>query len=280
MKMNEMIFNMDNIIENLIITVIYVAFILLIRYALLQLISSWKIRKQDERRKWIVQIRYISIFIIFLGLIIIWAAQIRTLAFSIVAFAVALVLAFKETLANPIGSLVKSSNRLFDVGDRIEINGIRGDVIDHTFFCTTVYEVSSSHNIQKYTGRIVKIPNAFFLSHSVFNETTSSPYFLHTIRLPIANTDNWQRAESILLNAAREETKEFLDDAKKYLKRLEDKEGIVAPDLAPQVFIDVSDKDVVELHLRTPLRYDLKGIIEQNIIRKFASEFYEKESAN
>jgi len=274
--MNMQQFNVDTetIINHLIVSVIYIVGVFLFRATLIRLITSWRVKQQDERRKWIVQIRYLSITAIFLGLVVIWATEIRMLAFSIVAFAVALVIAFKEMLSNVVGSLVKSSNRLFEVGDRIEIDGIRGDVIDHTFFITTVFEVLPSRNLQKYTGRIVKIPNSTFLVKHLYNETSSARYFLHTMIIPLSTDADWHKAEKILLTAAVEETKSFIDSAKKYLQKLEKREGIQSPDLTPIVFLDIPEKDIITLHLRTPLRYDLKGIIEQNILRKFATEFY------
>lgn len=263
-----------HIISNLITSILFLVIVLISRYSIIKLVASWKLKNPDDKRKWIVHIRNLSASVLLLGLVIIWADEIRTLAISIVAVAAALVIGTKEILSCFLGGLLKVSNKLFEVGDRIEVQGKRGDVLDHTFLVTTLYEVGHNGRLEKYTGRILKLPNSVFLTHAVINDTNSAQYSLHTIRIPIPVHMNWTKAEKILLSAAEEETRAYLYHAKRHLTRLENREGIEVPGVEPKIFIDFSDRGGVLLHLRIPVKSSLKGKIEQTILRRFANEFY------
>ncbi|MFT5604801.1 MAG: small-conductance mechanosensitive channel [Paracoccaceae bacterium] len=104
---------------------------------------SWRfirriVNAAELRRKWLVQSRN---GLVLLGLVIIWGEELRTLALSIVALAVAFVVATKELILCITGSIIKTASCSFDIGDRIQIKDYCGDVIDHNLLATTLLEV-------------------------------------------------------------------------------------------------------------------------------------------
>ena len=118
------------------------------------------------RRRWSVTIRNTLILVSIIGLAIIWAPQLQNFAVSLIAIAVALVLATKELLDCLTGSLLRTASKAYAVGDRIEINGTRGNVVDHNFLTTTLLEIGPGQTSHQYTGRAIVIPNNQLLSHS------------------------------------------------------------------------------------------------------------------
>src|SRR5690554_606031 len=84
--------------------------VLVLRAILSKLIRS-SIQATELRRKWLVQTRNGLILVFLLGLVLIWGQELRTLALSIVAIAVAFVVATKELILCFIGSLVKGGAR-------------------------------------------------------------------------------------------------------------------------------------------------------------------------
>jgi len=128
-------------------------------------------------RRWIATTRNIFLFLLLLGLILIWAPQLRTFALSVAAVAVAIVIATKEMILCVSGSLMRASTRAFAVGDWIEVSGVRGEVVDHTLLATTLQEFeSTSFN---YTGRTAVVPNSVFLSSPIRNLTVARDYTFH-----------------------------------------------------------------------------------------------------
>jgi small-conductance mechanosensitive channel len=90
------------------------------------------------RRRWIVTARNITILAVFIIVVVIWLEQLQAVAATIVVIAAAIVLATKEFLFNILGFVYQSTAKFTEVGDRIEIDGIRGDVIDQSMLGFTL----------------------------------------------------------------------------------------------------------------------------------------------
>ena len=126
---------------------------------------------------------------ILVGLVIIWAGQLQNLVLSLTAVMVAVVIATKELLMCLSGFLLRTTGKLFSVGDWIECNGLLGEVTDHTLLSTVLLEgdpISAGH---PYTGRTVMLPNSIFLSHPVRTAVVGRRFAVHrfpiTLELPV-----------------------------------------------------------------------------------------------
>ena len=73
--------------------------------------------------------------------------------------------------------------RVYDPGDRIEINGIKGDVIDIDSIYTTMMEIGQWVSSDNYSGRIVKLSNAFVFKGPVYNYSQDFPFVWDEIDL-------------------------------------------------------------------------------------------------
>ncbi|MGN7062004.1 mechanosensitive ion channel domain-containing protein, partial [Neisseria sp. P0001.S006] len=78
----------------------------------------------------LVVCRNISMLLLLFGVAMIWAAQIQTLALSMFAVAAAIVVATKELIMCLSVSILRSVTKQYSIGDYIEINGLRGLVVD------------------------------------------------------------------------------------------------------------------------------------------------------
>ncbi|MDR8392925.1 hypothetical protein NC796_17345 [Aliifodinibius sp. S!AR15-10] len=99
--------------------------ILIIAIVVLRVLIARYIRRNvgttDLRRRWLVQSRNGLLLILLLGLFFIWGEQLRTIALSIVAIAIAFVVATKELILCVTGSILKTGAGSFNLGDRIQI---------------------------------------------------------------------------------------------------------------------------------------------------------------
>lgn len=146
-------------------------------------------------RRWIATSRNVFLFLLLLGLVLIWAPQLRTFALSLAAVAVAIVVATKEMILCVSGSLMRASTRAFSVGDWIEVAGVRGEVVDHSLLATTLQEFQSGSF--HYTGRTAVVPNSVFFTTPIRNLTVVRDYTFHSfaittepdIDLPARETD-------------------------------------------------------------------------------------------
>lgn len=220
-------------------------------------------------RRWLVMARNVAVLIALFALFVIWAAQLRTLALSLVGFAVAIVLITKELAMCLTGGMLRSSSGMFDIGDRIELRKLRGDVIDMNMLTTTILEIGPEQLTHMHTGRAVVLPNSMFLSEPLTNESYTRDYVLQTTIVPLTRTADWQRAETHLLQATNEICADYLDMARRHIERIARREGIETPPVDPCVMLQFPKPEELNLVLRFPAPARRKGRIEQAILRRY-----------
>ncbi|MEX0885535.1 MAG: mechanosensitive ion channel family protein [Phycisphaeraceae bacterium] len=257
-------------------TVILIAAILIARGLLGRLIKQ-RVTATDLRRRWLVQTRNALLLVLLLGLVVIWATELQTLALSLVAIVVAFVIATKELILCLSGSVLKTGAGSFNVGDRIQVKDFRGDVIDQNLLATTIMEVGPGKLTHQRTGRVTVIPNSVFLAEPVTNESYTHDYVLHVFTIPFKRDDDWQAAREAFLASAMRRCQPYLEDVRRHMQRLSDRQGLDTPSVDPRVTIQIPAAGEVHLVVRLPVRARERSYIEQAILAEcFASTDYAK----
>jgi len=103
-----------------------------------------------------------------------------------------------------------SLKRPFRPGDRIQFPnlGLTGDVKDIGLMYTTLDQVGGTIGSEEAVGRHILVPNAMLFSQVVINYTVTqeAAYMLDEAVIRITFDSDWEEAERILLDAAREVT--------------------------------------------------------------------------
>ena len=72
-----------------------------------------------------------------------------------------------------------------NIGDRLEVDGTRGDVIDIQLLRTTLVEINGWLGVDQPTGRVILIPNNFVFKNKVFNYTHGHPFIWGKIEVTV-----------------------------------------------------------------------------------------------
>jgi len=225
-----------------------------------------RVNSPELRRRWLVQSRNGLLLLMLLGLVLIWGEELRTLALSIVAIAVAIVVATKELIMCITGSILKAGAGFFSIGDRIQIKDFRGDVIDQNLLATTILEVGPGKLTHQRTGRMAVIPNALFVSEPVINESFTHDYVLHVFTVPFKRDDDWRGAQKAIVESARKQCAPFLEEVRRYMNRVSVSRGLEAPSVDPRVTMQVPVAGEIHLIVRVPVKSGQRGFIEQAIM--------------
>ena len=254
----------QRLLRDIIATVALFTGVFSLRYVLLRFIRR-RLPKYDHLQlRWASQVRAFSYAILAFGIFAIWAAQLQALAVSFVVLAMAIVWGTKETLACIQGAFYRVSSNAFSVGDRINIEGIRGDVIDHGLLSTLVLEVGQGH---QRTGRTISIPNSLLMTSPVLNESLAGEYMLHVMKIPVNRDSNLAELEQRALAAAQEACAEFLNDVRRPIALRYRRHGLNPPLVDPRITYQVVDKNTVNLLLRIPTPVRLERDVEQRVLR-------------
>jgi small-conductance mechanosensitive channel len=255
----------DSVLSLLVSTGILLILVIGLR-ALLSRYIRRSVSSTELRRKWMVQSRNGLLLFMLLGLVFIWGAELRTLALSIVAIAVAFVVATKELILCMIGTIVKTTSHAFELGDRIQVKDFRGDVIDQTLLTTTILEVGPGKITHQRTGRTTIIPNSIFVSEPVINESFTHDYVFHVFTIPFKREDDWHAAQKAFLSSAQNHCQSYLEDVRRHMNRVSIRRGLEVPSVDPRVTIQVPTAGEVHLIVRVPVKSGERGFIEQMIL--------------
>jgi transporter, small conductance mechanosensitive ion channel family len=139
----------------------------------------------EEKRRSLVLSRNLTLILTIFGLAIIWATQIQTLALSMFAVAAAIVVATKELIMCLSGSILRSVTKQYSVGDYIEVNGLRGRVVDINLLNTLMMQIGPNPLVGQLSGKTLSFPNSLLLNHSVRRDNILGDYVIHTVEIPV-----------------------------------------------------------------------------------------------
>lgn len=232
----------------------------------------------ETRRRWAVNLRNVLLIIGLLLFVIIWFREIETVAVSLVAIAAAIAISGKEMIMCFVGSAYRTMAKCYSVGDHIEINNLRGRVIDFNLFGTTLMEIGPGRHAHQLTGRLFTIPNSLLFTHTVFREDFSEEYTVHVVSVPLAVEANLLQAEAILMAAATDICEPFMEKAQKFMAKMEAMHMVDSPSVKPRASIQIVDEKHALVMVRIGIPPSQKQKVEQAILHRFVAEFFQQQA--
>ena len=206
-------------------------------------------------------VKLLTVIVLVVGVISIWFDDPGRLGTAAGLVTAGIAVALQRVVTSFAAYFIILRGRIYTVGDRITMGGVRGDVVALGFMQTTVMEMGEPPAVQdappsvwvharQYTGRLVRVTNDKIFDSPVYNYTRMFPYFWEEIHLPIKYGDDRDRVEKLMLETARKHSAPYIDDAKKAAHNL--REGYTLPeeiDLGPSVYYRLTD-NWLELSVR------------------------------
>jgi len=183
----------------------------------------------------------------------VWIRAFDSLATFLGLASAGLAVAMHDSIANIAGWVFILWRKPFKAGDRIQVGGITGDVIDLRLFQFSVIEVGNWVDADQSTGRIVHIPNSKILREPVSNYETGFQYIWHEIPVLITFESNWHKAKALLGRIAAEKAEHLSDGAEEQIRRAAMRYLIFFKKLTPIVYTSVKESGVM-----LTLRYIVK----------------------
>ncbi|MDQ2865192.1 MAG: mechanosensitive ion channel family protein [Candidatus Eremiobacteraeota bacterium] len=239
---------------------------------------------QTRTRFWTRQAVNLSTALLFLVVLLsVWFDNPSNLGIAVGLVTAGLAFALQKVILSLAGYIVILRGNTFNVGDRIAMGGVRGDVIALDFLFTTIMEIGQLPSVRayasttwvmgrQYTGRLVSVANGQIFDEPVFNYSRDFPYIWDEIHVPIAYADDRTRAEQILLDAAARHTQSVQQLGRAAVDMMLRRYAIPIEDLEPRVFYRITD-NWLELALRFVAHdrniRDLKDAMSRDILREF-----------
>jgi small-conductance mechanosensitive channel len=215
---------------------------------LIRLIIQRVVNRNTESKriqyKWRKNLSYVTFFIGFLAVIQIWFAGIESIATFLGLLSAGIAIALKDPVTDLAAFLFIIWRKPFDVGDRIELDTIKGDVIDIRPFKFTVLEIGNWVDADQSTGRVIHVPNHKVFTNQLANYTSDFEFIWNEIQVLVTFESDWKKAKQILSDVVLEVSKEFIENAKIEIAKASKSYLIEFKYLTPIVYTDVKDSGV------------------------------------
>ncbi len=236
--------------RQLILSAVIVLSLMLVRWLILS--AVWR-RVTDVRSRysWRKGATYMTVAAGLLLVGRIWLAGLGDITTYLGLVSAGVAIALKDPLTSLAAWMFILWRRPFDVGDRIEIDGRRGDVVDVRLFQFTLLEVGEWVGADQTTGRLVHVPNELVFSTPLSNYTTAFRTIWIELGVLVTYESDWSAANDLLLAIAEHHGAAATAEAERQVTRASARFAMPSRSIKPQVFVTVEASGIL-LTLRLP----------------------------
>jgi len=210
--------------------------------------------------------------VIFLVLIIqIWVENTESIVISYGILAAGLAIALQDLFRNFVGGIIIALAGVYKIGDRVEVDGAFGDIMDIGIMNTTMMEIKGWIDADQPTGRLILFPNSIVISGKIFNYTKDHNFIWDEIRIPLSYESDWNAAIRNILDIVQTETEEMTRQAETEIDRLGEKYYLPKKVTDPAVYVRMNDSGV-ELGIRYVTDTKTRRILSDSLTRKILDD--------
>ena len=218
--------------------------------------------------------KFVSFFAYLIGVIVIAAIfsdKLRSLTVALGIAGAGIAFALQEVIASVAGWLAVSAGNFYKTGDRIQLGGIMGDVIDIGILRTTLMECGQWVKGDLYNGRIVRIANSFVFKEPVFNYSGDFHFLWDEIIMPVKFGCDYRLAKEIFHKVANEVTGEYIEHARDAWQEMVNKYMIEDAKVDPMITIQVTD-NWMEFTIRYVVDYKKRRMTKDILFTRIIEE--------
>lgn len=245
--------------------------ILSIIFRILAQVLSRQVQDSDLRYRIRKTVGLVGYAVMILLIVTVFNEHLRqlTVIFGIVGAGIAF--ALQEVIASFAGWSAISLGQFYKTGDRVQLGGIMGDVIDISPLRTTLMECGDWVKADLYNGRIVRIANSFVFKEPVFNYSGDFPFVWDEIVVPVRHGSDYRLARSILQQVVEEVTGSYIAPAKAEWSRMTHKYLIEDARIEPFVTLIAND-NWLEFTVRYVVDYKKRRVTKDQLFTRILEE--------
>ncbi|MCD4690325.1 mechanosensitive ion channel family protein [bacterium] len=235
-------------------------------------------RHIDDIRSRYIWRKAVSYSATLLGVLIIgriWLSGLGSVATFAGLVSAGIAIALKDVFVNFAGWFFILWRRPVMVGDRVEIAGHRGDVVDIRAFQFTLMEVGNWVDADQSTGRMLHVPNGLLMTSPLANYGQGFDYIWNELPVLVTFESNWKKAKTLLLRIAEERSEDPCERAEREVREASKKFMIFYSTLTPTVYTSVEESGVLLTirYLCPPRRRrGTAHMIWEDVLESFAAE--------
>jgi small-conductance mechanosensitive channel len=230
-----------------------------------------KIKDNDNRYKAKKFSTFVGYLITVVFLTVVFSDKLGGFTVALGVAGAGIAFALQEVIASFAGWLAIMFGGFYNTGDRVQLGGIKGDVMDIGVLRTTIMETGQWVDGDLYNGRIVLIANSYVFKEPVFNYSGDFPFLWDEIKIPIQYGSNYDKAKEIILNVGIEVAGDLTNTSKEKWKKLQNKYRLEDAQTEPMISL-VANDNWAEYTLRYVVGYKKRRLTKTALFSKILSQ--------
>lgn len=226
-----------------------------------------KIKDNDNRYRTKKFSSFIGYFLTIVLLTVVFSDKLGGLTVALGVAGAGIAFALQEVIASVAGWMAIMFGGFYKTGDRVQVGGIKGDVMDIGVLRTTIMETGQWVDGDLYNGRIVLIANSFVFKEPVFNYSGDFPFLWDEIKVPVQYGSDYDLAREILESVGKEVAGDLTAQSHEKWKSLQDKYRLEDAQTEPMVSLICND-NWVEFTLRYVVSYKKRRATKTELFTK------------
>jgi len=230
-----------------------------------------KIKDNDNRYRAKKFSSFAGYLLVIVLVTIVYSNKLSGLTVALGVAGAGIAFALQEVITSFAGWLAIMFGGFYKPGDRVQLGGIKGDVMDIGVLRTTLMETGQWVDGDLYNGRIVLIANSYIFKEPVFNYSGDFPFLWDEIKLPIQYGSNYEKAKEIFTRVGKEEAGDLTERSQEKWKSLQLKYRLEAAQTEPMVSLIAND-NWVEFTLRYVVDYKRRRVTKTDLFTRILKE--------
>lgn len=226
-----------------------------------------KIQENDNRYKAKKFSSFIGYLLTIILITVVYSDKLGGLTIALGVAGAGIAFALQEVIASFAGWLAILFGGFYKTGDRVQLGGIKGDVMDIGVLRTTVMETGQWVDGDLYNGRIVLIANSYVFKEPVFNYSGDFPFLWDEIKIPIQYGSNYELAKEIFEQIGKEVAGDLKDKSTEKWTALQKKYRLEDAQTDAMVSLIAND-NWVEFTLRYIVNYKKRRMTKTALFMK------------
>lgn len=214
---------------------------------------------------------FIGYILTIILLIVVFSDKLAGLTVALGVAGAGIAFALQEVIASFAGWLAILFGGFYKTGDRVQLGGVKGDVMDIGVLRTTIMETGQWVDGDLYNGRIVLIANSYVFKEPVFNYSGDFPFLWDEIKIPIQYGSNYEKTKTILQKIGAEVAGDLTQKSKEKWTKLQNKYLLEDAQTEPMVSLIAND-NWVEFTLRFVVSYKKRRATKTELFTKILQE--------
>lgn len=234
------------------------------------------VKDTDSRYRVRKSVNFIGYLLIVVVLLLVYGDRLGNVGVALGVAGAGIAFALQEVIVSFAGwlNIVISGNP--NVGDRIMVGEVRGDIIDIGVMSTTIMEMGDWVDGDLYNGRIVRVANSYVFKEHIHNYSSEFPFLWDELTVPLRTESDHKLARKVFTQVLNDICGDYAASSEAKWNLLKNKFRVEPAQVQPMISLHF-DENWITFTLRYVVDYKSRRSTKDKIYTAILEEIAKHE---